>query len=103
MIYLKDDAGKIVEARSSRIGFREVEIVEGQILVNGFPIKLYGTNRHDHDPYTGKVVSEEMMRKDILVMKQFNFNAVRCSHYPNNPRWYELCDELGLYVMDDTS
>ena len=103
IIYLKDGSGKVVEARSSKIGFREVEIVEGQILINGTPVKLYGTNRHDHDPHTGKVVSEEMMRKDILLMKQFNFNAVRCSHYPNNPRFYELCDELGLYVMDETN
>jgi beta-galactosidase len=103
IIYLKDEKGSIIEARSSRIGFRKVEIVEGQMLINGIPIKLYGSNRHDHDQYNGKVVSKEMMIQDLKLMKQYNFNAVRTSHYPNNPYWYDLCDMYGLYVIDETN
>lgn len=70
-------------------------------MVNGKPVRLRGVNRHEHDPNTAKVVSEEMMRKDIVLMKQANINAVRTAHYTNVPRWYELCDEYGLYVMDE--
>ncbi|MEL7148115.1 MAG: sugar-binding domain-containing protein, partial [Bacteroidota bacterium] len=104
LIYaLKNEKGAIVETRSVKIGFREVAIQDGQLLVNGRSVKLYGVNRHDHHLYRGKAVTEESMLKDVLMMKQFNFNAVRTSHYPNNPRFYELCDEYGLYVMDEAN
>jgi beta-galactosidase len=103
VIYLKDEKGKVVEARSLRVGFREFKIEKGQLLVNGVPVKLIGTNRHDHDQLTGKVVSREGMLQDVRLMKQFNFNAVRTSHYPNDPYWLDLCDEYGLYVIDEAN
>ena len=71
--------------------------------VNGVPVTLKGVNRHEHDPDTGRVVTEASMLQDIRLMKQFNINAVRTSHYPNVPRWYELCDEHGLYVVDEAN
>jgi len=98
---LKDASGKVVERAISKVGFRSVEVKKGQVLVNGKPICFRGANRHEHDPYTARVMSEERMIQDILLMKQCNMNAVRTSHYPNHPRWYELCDSLGLYVMDE--
>lgn len=101
---LKDNRGKLLEAKSVHVGFRSIETnVEGQILINGKPIAIYGVNRHEHDPYNGKVVSKEDMLKDILLMKRFNINAVRTSHYPNNPEWYDLCDEYGIYVLDEAN
>lgn len=98
---LKDAQGKTVERISSKIGFRSVEVKDGRVLVNGNPIRFRGVNRHEHDPYTARVMSEERMLQDILLMKQGNVNAVRTSHYPNTPRFYELCDSIGLYVMDE--
>ncbi|HWI29909.1 MAG TPA: glycoside hydrolase family 2 TIM barrel-domain containing protein [Microbacterium sp.] len=89
------------ETIALRIGFRRVEIVDGELRVNGAPILLRGTNRHDFDPDTGRVISEARMRADIVMMKQFNLNAVRTSHYPPSARFLELCDELGLWVMDE--
>jgi len=103
ILYLKDSDGKVMEAQSVRIGFREIAIIDGQLLVNGVPVKLYGSNRHDHHQHTGKVVTEELMLEDVKLMKQFNFNAVRTSHYPNNPYWLDLCDEYGLYVIDEAN
>ena len=103
VIYLKDENGKLVEARSTRVGFRDLKIQKGELLVNGVPVKLIGTNRHDHDQNTGKVVSKELMEQDARLMKQFNFNAVRTSHYPNDPYWLDLCDEYGLYVIDEAN
>lgn len=100
---LKDKDGKLLEARSTKVGFRETEIRDGEFFVNGESVLMYGVNRHDHDPLTGKVVTEELMLKDILMMKKFNINAVRTSHYPNNERFYELCDEYGIYVMDEAN
>jgi len=73
------------------------------LQVNGVPVTLKGVNRHEHDPDTGRVVTEASMLQDIRLMKQFNINAVRTSHYPNVPRWYELCDEHGLYVVDEAN
>ncbi|MDH5405692.1 MAG: DUF4981 domain-containing protein [Candidatus Aminicenantes bacterium] len=103
VLTLTDDSGKTIEVVSCKIGFRKVELKGGQLLVNGFPITIKGVNRHEHDPVTGHVVSEESMRKDIQLMKQFNINAVRTSHYPNDPRWYDLCDKYGLYVVDEAN
>lgn len=100
-ISLEDSAGNIVENVQQKIGFRSVEIKDGQMLVNGKPIRLRGVNRHEHDPELGKVMTEKMMLKDIILMKQANVNAVRTCHYPNVTRWYELCDSLGLYVIDE--
>lgn len=87
----------------TKIGFRKVEIKNSQLLVNGMPIVVHGVNRHEHDPINGHVPSKELMVKDIQLMKQFNVNAVRTSHYPNDPLWYKLCDEYGLYVVDETN
>ncbi|MBN1362750.1 MAG: alpha-L-fucosidase [Sedimentisphaerales bacterium] len=103
VLALNDAGGEVVEAVSCRVGFREVEIKDGRLLVNGQPVRLYGVNRHEHDPDHGRAVPVERMIQDITLMKQLNINAVRTSHYPNNPRWYELCDRYGLYVMDEAN
>ena len=93
--------GEVIEQVEQSVGFRSVEIRNGQLLVNGVPVRFRGVNRHEHDPRTARVMSEERMLQDILLMKQANINAVRTSHYPNVSRWYELCDSRGLYVMDE--
>lgn len=85
------------------IGFRRVEIAHRQMLVNGKAVMIKGVNRHDHSDTTGKTVSRELMELDIKTMKQFNINAVRCSHYPNDPYWLDLCDRYGLYVIDEAN
>ena len=103
ILNLKDANDQIVESRSSKIGFREIQISDGQLTINGQPVLLYGVNRHEHNLRTGKVVDEETMLKDVKLLKQFNFNAVRTSHYPNDPKWYELCDEYGIYVLDEAN
>jgi len=96
--------GEVVEARSQHIGFRHIEINEkSELLINGKSIKIMGVNRHDHHPIRGKALTREDMRKDVELLKQFNFNAVRTSHYPNDPYFYELCNEYGLYVMDEAN
>ena len=100
---LKDQSGTRIEVISQKIGFRKVEIKGGQLLVNGKPIYVKGVNRHEHAPDTGHVMSRESMIRDILLMKQFNINTVRTSHYPTVPEWYELCDEYGLYVIDEAN
>ena len=84
---------------TQKIGFKTSEIKNGQLLINGQPILVKGVNRHDHDPDTGHYITEESMRKDLALMKQLNINTVRTAHYPNDPRFYELCDEYGLYVI----
>lgn len=103
VLSLLDPSGQIIETVGCQTGFRKVEISNGQLKVNGIPITIKGVNRHEHEPTTGRVVSEHYMRKDIELMKQFNINAVRTSHYPNVPRWYELCDIYGLYVIDEAN
>jgi beta-galactosidase len=85
------------------VGFRSIEIKNGQLLVNGKAILFKGVNRHEHDPVTGHVISVESMKKDIQLMKQFNINAVRTSHYPNDPMWYRLCDKYGIYLIDEAN
>lgn len=102
-IELLDASGEVLEAFSKRVGFRTSEVKNGQFLINGEYVLIKGVNRHEHHPKNGHVVSEEDMIQDILLMKQFNVNAVRASHYPNDPRWYELCDEYGLYVVDEVN
>ena len=86
-----------------KTGFRKVELKNGQILVNNQPILFKGVNRHEHDEFTGHVVSRESMLKDIEIMKKNNINSVRTSHYPNDPYWYELCDKYGIYVIDEAN
>ncbi|GMH38332.1 hypothetical protein BSKO_06216 [Bryopsis sp. KO-2023] len=93
----------IVDCESCQVGFRQSEIKNQQLMHNGKPIKIRGVNRHEHDDRNGKVISEGSMRQDILLMKQSNFNAVRCAHYPNCNRWYELCNIYGLYVVDEAN
>lgn len=100
---LLDPEGEALESIVRRVGFRRVEIAGGQLKVNGRAVTLRGVNRHEHDPATGQVVSEASMRRDIELMKQANINAVRTAHYPNVPRWYELTDEYGLYVIDEAN
>lgn len=87
----------------SKIGFRKIEIRNAQLHVNGVPVYVKGVNRHEHDDVKGHVPSREIMLKDIALMKQFNINAVRCSHYPNDPLWYKLCDQYGLYVVAEAN
>ncbi len=103
VLSLFDDKGGLVEARSSRIGFRDVRIDGARMLVNGVPVKLIGVNRHDHCDTTGKTVTREQMKADVVLMKQLGFNAVRTSHYPNDPYFYDLCDSCGLYVIDEAN
>ena len=100
---LKDDSDNVLEVYSSDFGFRTSEIKHGQLLINGKPILIKGVNRHEHDEFEGHVISEESMIKDIALMKQNNINTVRTSHYPNDPRWYQLCDIYGLYVIDEAN
>ena len=99
---LKAD-GEHLQAFVINTGFRKVEIRDGLFLVNGQPVKIKGVNRHDFDMYNGRTVTREQMIEDILLMKQHNINAVRTSHYPNNAEFYSLCDEYGLYVMDEAN
>lgn len=103
VLSLYDAEGALVEARSTKVGFREVKISGQQFLVNGVPVKLYGVNRHDHSEYGGKSVTREEMEADIRLMKKFNFNSIRTCHYPNDPYIYDLCDKYGLYVMDEAN
>ena len=95
--------GKVIEVIPQKVGFRKVEIKNCQLLVNGQPIYIKGANRHEMDPDGGYIVSRERMIQDIKIMKQFNINAVRTCHYPDDPQWYELCDEYGLYVVAEAN
>lgn len=87
----------------SRIGFRTSELKNGNVLINGQPVLFKGVNRHDHDPVTGHVISRDSMRRDMQLLKQFNINSVRTSHYPNDPYWYALADEYGMYLVDEAN
>ena len=102
-IKVLDKKGKEIERLGNRIGFRTSEIKDGKFLVNGQYVLIKGVNRHEHDPYTGHVVSRESMERDIALMKQLNINTVRTCHYPDDAYWYELCDRYGLYVWDEAN
>ena len=93
----------VLSVITDEIGFRTVEVLGGQLLLNGKPIYFKGVNRHEHDPVTGHVISRKLMEDDIRLMKRFNINAVRTSHYPCDPYWYDLCDKYGLYVIDEAN
>ncbi len=97
------DGSRTVEAVPVKVGFRKVEIKGAQVLVNGQPVLIKGVNRHEIDPDGGYVVSRQRMEQDIRLMKQFNINAVRTCHYPDDPYWYELCDRYGLYVVAEAN
>lgn len=102
-MHLKDKKGIVKEVISRKIGFRTSEVKDGRFLLNGQAILFKGVNRHEHNPITGHVLSKEDMLKDIEIFKQYNINAVRTSHYPNDPYWYELCDQYGIYVIDEAN
>jgi beta-galactosidase len=101
-VYLKN-GDKVLEVVPLRVGFRHIEIKGGQLLVNGQPVLIKGADRHELDPDGGYIVSVERMIEDIKIMKQLNINAVRTCHYPDDPRWYDLCDEYGLYVTAEAN
>ncbi len=103
VVGLINPRGKVAELTSTRVGFRRVEIRGRELQVNGKPVLMKGVNRHEHDEVLGKTVTDVTMLADIKLMKQFNFNAVRTAHYPNDPRWYELCDTYGIYVIDEAN
>ncbi|MDE6532191.1 MAG: DUF4981 domain-containing protein [Muribaculaceae bacterium] len=103
VITLSDQNGKVIEATSSKVGFRKIEIKGAQLMVNGSPIEVHGVNIHEHHELTGHVVDRATMLEDIRQMKLHNINAVRMSHYPQSPLWYDLCDLYGLYVVDEAN
>ena len=100
---LLDGTGSVIEAHATMTGFRRVEVVDRRLRINGTDVKIIGVNRHDHHPVTGKTVSVDEMREELVLMKQHNLNSIRTAHYPNDHRLLELCDELGLYVIDEAN
>ncbi|MDA8020631.1 MAG: DUF4981 domain-containing protein [Thermoanaerobaculia bacterium] len=98
---LYDDAEEVQQVLTHRVGFRTVEMKDGLLLVNGVPVLLKGVNRHEHNPERGRHMPEALMIEDLRLMKQLNINAMRTSHYPNDPRWYQLADEYGIYLVDE--
>ncbi len=100
---LIDKDGAVKDATAIRVGFRSVDLTGNVFRVNGKQVKLIGVNRHDHDHLNGKALDRDDLRRDVELMKQLNFNSVRTSHYPNDPYFYDLCDEIGLYVMDEAN
>jgi len=102
-ISLTDSQGNMVESFIQKVGFKRIEVVNRQLLVNGKAVMFRGVNRHEWDPVLGRSITEESMIHDIQLMKQHNINAIRTAHYPNQERWYELCNEYGLYVIDEAN
>jgi beta-galactosidase len=104
LLTVKDTKGNAIQHTSTKVGFRELKIDKrGRFLVNGNPVKMIGVNRHDHHMTKGKALSRKDIEEDVKLLKKFNFNAVRTSHYPNDPYFYDLCDKYGLYVMDEAN
>lgn len=102
-VTLYDNDGEVIEARACRIGFKNVVVEDRKLLINGKAVMIRGVNRHEFNMRTGRTLTRENMIEDIKILKQFNFNAVRTSHYPNAELWYDLCDEYGLYIMDEAN
>lgn len=103
LIILKNKKGDVVEVVTSKVGFRKVEIIDGVFQINGIAVLIKGVNRHEHNQYKGHVISENDMIREVGLLKQFNLNAVRTSHYPHDERFYELCDEFGIYITDEAN
>jgi beta-galactosidase len=103
VLVLKGSNGKVLEAARTTTGFRNIEIKDGMLLVNGVPVKLKGVNMHEHDPYHGRAMDFKWIEKDLQLLKQGNINTVRMSHYPHDPRYYYLFDKYGLYVIDEAN
>ncbi|KAG5565113.1 hypothetical protein RHGRI_001118 [Rhododendron griersonianum] len=103
VVILKDASGHVIDCESSQVGIRQISKAPKQLLVNGHPVMIRGVNRHEHHPRIGKTNMEPCMIKDLILMKQYNINAVRNSHYPQHPRWYELCDLFGMYMIDEAN
>lgn len=103
VVKLLDKSGNVLETTAIKVGFRSSEIKGGQLLINGVAVVIRGVNRHEHDPERAHAVTREGMIRDILLMKQNNFNAVRTCHYPDDPMWYDLCDEYGLFVTAEAN
>ena len=102
ILELKDEQGKVTELTGCEVGFRTSEIKDGRFCINGVPVLVKGTNRHEHSQL-GRTVSKELMELDIKLMKLHNINMVRNSHYPTHPYWYQLCDRYGLYMIDEAN
>ena len=103
LLVILSSKNKVIEVLPLQVGFRNIEVRDAQLLINGQPILIKGVNRHEMDPRTGYVVTESRMIEDIRLMKEYNINAVRTSHYQNDNRWYELCDQYGLYVVAEAN
>ncbi|MEM8908521.1 MAG: glycoside hydrolase family 2 TIM barrel-domain containing protein, partial [Bacteroidota bacterium] len=103
VLTLADQNGSVLESTRTSIGFRKIEWGDFGLKINGQEVLLFGVNRHDHDPRTGKTVARADMEKEVQLMKQFNINAVRTAHYPNDPAFYDLCDRYGIYVLDEAN
>jgi len=103
VLSLRDAEGNTIEAESCKVGFREVELKDGQLFINGQSVQLCGVNRHEHDPDHGRAISLSRMIQDVKLLKQNNINAVRTSHYPDDPKWYDLCDRYGIYLIDESN
>ncbi|WP_225444136.1 glycoside hydrolase family 2 TIM barrel-domain containing protein [Echinicola arenosa] len=105
VLILEDEEGQLLEAKSCKVGFRSIEFSENnsKLLINGKETYLYGVNRHDHHPVRGKALTREDIEEDVKTIKQFNFNTIRTSHYPNDPYFYDLCDEYGILVIDEAN
>jgi len=103
LISLKDEKNNIVEVTSSKIGFRKIEIKKAQVLINGKKVYFKGVNLHEYNYKTGQVVNREVMMRNIQLMKELNINAVRTSHYPQPTLWYKLCDQYGIYLVDEAN
>ncbi len=103
ILKLNDPGGNTLEILQHKAGFRQVDIIDGVLLVNGTPVKLKGVNRHEHSPYKGRTMDMKVVEEELILMKQLNINAVRTAHYPNTPAFYRLTDRYGLYVCDEVN